>query len=848
MFRLLTAEKGGYGFPVENVCLLLNEQASTANFKQAFDKGLIERAEANDVAVIYFAGHGSQAPDKNGDEADNSDETLMFHDARSNGVLDMRDDELNRMLARLHEKTRRITVIIDSCNSGTATRGPDAGTVTARYFKPLREEAGAVPTGDAAGEGADGVTTQSLPGLVVFSAATDSNPALEKNGRGIFTDALLKVMMEVGERPLTYAQVARQTPPLVSAESPQVPYFHGDLSGAVFGNTTRNRPIAWEVSKTEPSLEIAGPPLAGIGVGAEFRIYDGAVSGADTRDPEKAKATAVVVEHTELNAKIRIAAAKPGRTEIEAGDLALLVRPADAFITLKVRLRPAGEAGGIPDNRAVKLKALIEQDPEAQMLVQPTSGPGDFELSLGADNRLILRGPENRPRNAYTKDDQVPASLWQHARQRALLHLRGQGGRHLVDNDSLQVSLVPLADSRQSKCARKGTWQPAEPNAEQVIPLCYAWNLKVSLAEEAPIPLLIGALILSTDGSIFALPRDGSKIRLMPGDSYTFKNSGETFVGAPPLDVQDRVMVFGTHEQNPVSWGLFTETAATRGTSRAARSGLHRALDRYLQPGTRGQMVLEEETVEDTVWTMSTVTMRVEANSRFLEAPASTTQPINIREYTIADFDIRPYLPDDESTALYRVLQKADWLARAAGTDGYGYKQHTWNRGSDEENLRLGIDCSRSIWFAFTRAELPYNRDNRYLTTAMMVADDTPMADEFESCSDDPNLQTGDILVYRDATRGDGHVVMVIDVEKRIAWGSHGYDGNPRILPVEPDNGVEYQKIKIKTDWQRWDRRTMMRKACWRYRTFIAEAKTHRGLPGLKSLKNICDFRRNCGQ
>ena len=47
----------------------------------------------------------------------------------------------------------------------------------------------------------------------------------------------------------------------------------------------------------------------------------------------------------------------------------------------------------------------------------------------------------------------------------------------------------------------------------------------------------------------------------MPGESYTFKNTGETFVGAPPLDVQDRVMVFGTHEKNPVSWGLFTETA-----------------------------------------------------------------------------------------------------------------------------------------------------------------------------------------------------------------------------------------------------------------------------------------------
>jgi hypothetical protein len=42
------------------------------------------------------------------------------------------------------------------------------------------------------------MTPEALPGLVLFSAATDSNPALEKNGRGIFTDALLQVMMGVG--------------------------------------------------------------------------------------------------------------------------------------------------------------------------------------------------------------------------------------------------------------------------------------------------------------------------------------------------------------------------------------------------------------------------------------------------------------------------------------------------------------------------------------------------------------------------------------------------------------------------------------------------------------------------
>ena len=220
IYRLLT-DPNGYGFPEANVCLLLDEQATTANFKQAFEQALVSRARPGDVAVFYFAGHGSQAKDKNGDEPDAWDETLMLHDARTDAASDLLDDELNGLIAQLHRKTRDITVIMDSCNSGTATRAPARSTVMARFVAPVEGDAVPEPAmTDGEGDGAASWVPAAFPGLAALTAASDSSSALEKSGRGVFTDALLSVLSQVGERPLTLAQVARQAPPLVAAESP----------------------------------------------------------------------------------------------------------------------------------------------------------------------------------------------------------------------------------------------------------------------------------------------------------------------------------------------------------------------------------------------------------------------------------------------------------------------------------------------------------------------------------------------------------------------------------------------------------------------------------------------------
>ena len=851
MYALLTGP-GGYGYPKENVCVLLDEQATVANFKAAFEQALIKRAKPKDVVVIYFSGHGSIAPDLNGDEGDGTDETLVLHDSRTNNVSDLLDDEFNAMLEQLHKHTQPIIVILDSCNSGTAIRG-DEVSLKARYLEPEMKPSNR-PTTPQPGkvDGSPTFTPKDLPGLVLLSAAQDGTSAMEVGGHGIFTDAILTVFAQAAKPPLTYIQAFNRVRSLVAARSPQIPDFHGDLTRTVFGNETRIQPMGMRVNDVaEKDLTISGPPLPGFGVNAEMRVYEGTALGIDTQDPKKAKGTLIVKTSTGLSATARIVAKGPSTADIRPGDLAVLVRPADAFLTLSVRMRPPTKSGGIPVERATAIRKAVQDDPETRamvVLVKEEASPAAFELSLQDDNQIVLRDEQNRIRNVYTSGESEPGviakNLWQHARQIALQQLSGEGGQDFKDGETLRVSLEP--DKEASQCAQGANWVQAIPNARQEVPLCYRYRVKVELASTARVPLLVGGAVLSSDGAILGFG-DMLHEPLQPGKSRVFQ---KRFRGQLPLDVEDHVIVFGTQADNSIHWELLTSPVddRVRAGQKEVRGGeqtgtLGRALERYLVPGTRGAG--EESVVEDGTWTRSGMTVVVRANSGFLTPANGSKQMSGLdkREYTIANFDIRPYLPNDGTTALARVLHVADSLAKysQAMHDGVGYKQHPWAERTDEDNLRKGIDCSRAIWFAFTHAGLPYNRyGDAYVPTMEMARSTGPMSHEFDSCQGKP-IELGDILVFRDDTRGDGHTVMVIDPIKRIAWGSHGWDGNIT-AGKRADTGVEYQLIKYKPDWNRWDRDTMTQKACWRYRQIAEEAATGQGVPGLRALGNSCDL------
>src|SRR5215211_6925446 len=68
-----------FGIPTHSIVLLRDEEATRDGILVAMDK-LVDSAETDDVVIVHFSGHGSQITDREGDEPDGLDETIVPHD------------------------------------------------------------------------------------------------------------------------------------------------------------------------------------------------------------------------------------------------------------------------------------------------------------------------------------------------------------------------------------------------------------------------------------------------------------------------------------------------------------------------------------------------------------------------------------------------------------------------------------------------------------------------------------------------------------------------------------------------------------------------------------------------
>jgi len=127
-----------WGFKPENVRSLLNQQATHANILAELDR-LKQRSKAGDHVLVYFSGHGTSAfdPDiklplahdtgafvpfdfqKPQADSDGNTKPLSAQDLRQRLIIGQ--SHLRPVFAQL-EQDRMLTVVMDSCYSGNATR------------------------------------------------------------------------------------------------------------------------------------------------------------------------------------------------------------------------------------------------------------------------------------------------------------------------------------------------------------------------------------------------------------------------------------------------------------------------------------------------------------------------------------------------------------------------------------------------------------------------------------------------------------------------------------------------------------------------------------------------------
>jgi hypothetical protein len=173
-----------FGFAKDEIRMLTNREATRAAILDGLDHWLLAEPGKGGSRFFYFAGHGSQVPNSRSREADKRDETLVPADGAT-GAPDIRDKELRERFSRAVKASAPVTVVLDSCNSGSATRGIQAGK--ARMVLPASVD----------------VADDSLPpdpiadGALVLSAAQDTELAHEakdeqQNPHGAFTLAFVR--------------------------------------------------------------------------------------------------------------------------------------------------------------------------------------------------------------------------------------------------------------------------------------------------------------------------------------------------------------------------------------------------------------------------------------------------------------------------------------------------------------------------------------------------------------------------------------------------------------------------------------------------------------------------------
>jgi hypothetical protein len=225
---------GKYGFAATDVKIILDQEATRKNMLDAL-KDLLAGAQTGDTIVFTNSSHGSYVLDTDGDES-KFDEILCPYDIADNHIV---DDELRNLIGDVKDGVN-LTVVLDNCFSGTATRAiPDMPTPDnrrRRFLSPALRGLPIAPNPFKVQALSKAMSKDKYPESkmreVLLTGCSDKEYSYDAYFDGVYHGAMTYYAMQAIKEAhynLTYAQLHARIRNLIS-DYPQTPQLEGNTA------------------------------------------------------------------------------------------------------------------------------------------------------------------------------------------------------------------------------------------------------------------------------------------------------------------------------------------------------------------------------------------------------------------------------------------------------------------------------------------------------------------------------------------------------------------------------------------------------------------------------------------
>ena len=320
------------------------QEPTYANIVNTF-KEITESAQPGEQVYIHYSGHGGRATTIYPFKQEPNDEGIVpmdIGDTEEGRYL--RDVEMTTLLKRMTDKGLIVTMILDSCHSGGATRGDAEIRSAGETDNAQRTSQSLVATPGELEQNWLDLTRNRAIGAAVLPQSREYvllaacrpneyayeyavNGGTERNGALTYWMIDTLTSVATSGQPLTYKLLHDRVNAQIQSKFPQqIPMILGESNRLVFGSETWSTPFTVAVIKvvSDTQITLNAGQAQGLSKGTRFSIYP--FKTTDFTDKERQVA---IVELTRVDA---------------SESTARVLKPEEGGIAVKGKLEPAAPA------------------------------------------------------------------------------------------------------------------------------------------------------------------------------------------------------------------------------------------------------------------------------------------------------------------------------------------------------------------------------------------------------------------------------------------------------------------------------------------------------------------------